>query len=183
MSATNFSNIYKCPAQYFFNTILRENVQIHSRTNIQANELGTLYHKILESFYKQLKAENLPLIYNDNTANLLNKVLREKLPLDKYKEYGIYPLIWLQYIDDITNVLHNFIKLDFDFLTRYQMQPNAFEQKTQKPVELTFGETKYLCKGTIDRIDISADGKTVQIIDYKSGKEQTNLSKAIFDNG
>lgn len=138
-----------CPLQYKYRYILK----IPLPTNA-AESFGTSVHRTLERFYRMMKeAKKL------SKEELLNLLKEEWIPVG-YKNKTYEEKMKNRGIDMLSYYFDNFHKSD--------AIPLYLEQvfKIKLSASLTVG-------GKIDRIDNAGGGK-IEIIDYKTGKRQTD---------
>lgn len=180
ISPSDLQNLYKCPARYLFDRITdREEEVTFERTEISPLKKGTLYHEILENFYKYIKQNNMfDKLFSNGAKNLLNDFLPQYLAKENYKKYGLYPIVWQIICLNMAEHLGNFVTEDIKIMQETGFYPYLFEDK--QITEITIGNKPLKLRGKLDRIDISQDGKSYKIIDYKTKKESSEITKAIF---
>jgi RecB family exonuclease len=120
--------------------------------SIDALDLGSLYHAILEDYY-QLQARDIVAV--------AQKHFRE------FERRGVtgYPTVWEIKKQIVVEELGAFIERDRAASAGWQ--PTKFEEEfhavaVAPPVRL---------RGKIDRIDLSDDGRCARVLDYKTGRQ------------
>ena len=180
LSPSSISNLYKCPAYYLFDNILkRKDISVLQRDNLDAREKGILAHKILEGFYKHLLKNNLyDKVFAGGSLNMLQGFIDEKLPEQDYKKYGLYPLLWVSYCKNIERELKEFVVNDLQKIQETKKFPAYFEED----ISANLGPFKI--QGKIDRIDVATDNSCFNVVDYKTGsKKDDGIETLIFQKG
>ncbi len=158
ISTTSLEDFFGCPFYYFQKHVLgiERWEEPESAFSIDALDLGSLYHAILEDYYRS---------HASNIATVAEK------HFDEFQRRGVtgYPTVWEVKKQIIMEELGAFIERDRNASVGWR--PTDFEKKFQgiavaPPVKL---------RGTIDRIDRSDDGKRARILDYKTGRVPRNV--------
>ncbi len=165
-SATALEDFFGCPFYYFQKHILHveEWDEPEATFAIEALDLGTLYHRILEDFYRD--------------GQSLDKICAKRFA--EFEAQGVtgYPTVWTIKKEIIREELAAFIARD-QRNSSGQWKPAEFEKSFDNlnvapPVQL---------RGKIDRIDFSPDGQRARILDYKTGKTPRGLRDDSFAKG
>jgi RecB family exonuclease len=181
ISPSDLQVLFKCPARALFDKITsKDEERPLLREGLAPLAKGTLYHKILESFYKYLKQNNLfgkisPVAARETLKDFLDGPLHK----DDYKKYGVYPLAWDAQRAQMAAALEHFVEEDFNLLREGGFEPLLFEEKME--AEIFPGGAALKLRGKLDRVDVSLDGKIYRIIDYKTKRESAEIKKAIFE--
>ena len=162
ISATSLENFFRCPFYYFQKQILKTQPweEPEAVLTIDASDLGSLYHIILEDYYGQQPGADLDAIFAAR--------FRE------FEEHGNtgFPAIWelkKQIIrEEITTLIQR---------ADPKWRPVDFEKEfdnltVSAPVKL---------HGKIDRIDQQDD--RLRVLDYKTGKFKDGLKDNDFRGG
>ena len=156
ISATALEDFFGCPFFYFQKHILHTEKweEPEATIVIDAADLGSLYHTILEDYYRN-GGELLPVI---------EKHFRQ------FEREGVtgYPTVWEIKKEAIRQELTAFVARETRRLGD-EWKPTDFEKEFKDlmvapPVRL---------RGKIDRIDRSTNGKHARVLDYKTGKLPT----------
>lgn len=170
LSASQLETYNGCPYKYFQQYTLQ--IQPWNQPILQANELGSLVHHIIEN--------NSDCFKNQQTAN---QFLIDKLPKRIHQQMQSYleahPIIqnkanhpYNQYfLQCLKQDLYTTICILVD-----HMKVSSFSlNKTEKKVMYEYGDFKI--KGIIDRVDTFRE--YIKIIDYKSSNKELDLSLAM----
>jgi ATP-dependent helicase/DNAse subunit B len=158
ISATSLEDFFGCPFYYLQKHVLgiERWEEPEAALSIDALDLGSLYHAILEDYYRS------------HASNIATVAERH---FDEFQRRGVtgYPTVWEVKKQIIMEELGAFIQRDRNASVGWR--PTDFEKKFQgitvaPPVKL---------RGTIDRIDRSDDGKRARILDYKTGRVPRNV--------
>ena len=153
ISATSLEDFFGCPFYYFNKHILHLEPweEPEAAVMIDAADLGSLYHAILEDFYRK----------GGDLADVIDEHLR------RFEREGVtgYPTVW--------EIKKEIIRQELTaFVAREQRRfaegwtPVGFEKEFNG---VAVAPPVRLC-GKIDRIDRSKDGKRALVLDYKTGK-------------
>ncbi len=178
VSATSLENWGTCPFRYFLGHVLRLGAleTPEETTSITPLERGSLIHRILERFMKQVNEEKLLPApgeeWSDTLRGRLFRIAGEEFSLAESRGVTGKPLLWKLEKQDILTDLETFFEEDSKL--------RSFHGTRGVLVEAGFGsgggvpdvedpETGIRFRGYIDRIDVGMDGGSVLVIDYKTG--------------
>ena len=190
ISPTRLESWARCPFSYFLGHVLRLSAldTPEETVTISALDRGGLMHKILERFIKE---SDIPPPGQDWTpedrARLTLIAHRE---FDRVESRGVTgkPILWDLDKEELLSDLDTFLEEDSNLRQEHG--------STSIEVELNFGsagntptvtdaESPLRFRGQIDRIDLTADGRSVLVIDYKTGRPDyfRGLEKDAIDRG
>ncbi len=178
-SASLLESYANCPFAYF----LKHNLNAKKRKlyEVEAMDIGNLFHLILDSFMKHL--EKIGKAWNEadekDVEDFVEGFTTDEFEIFNETAANNYLLRRLKRIAKASlNALTNHIKAG-------KFRPLSTEFAFKEPItELAItlsdkdgGEQRVVLRGRIDRIDIWENGKThyVKIIDYKSGKKTFDI--------
>jgi RecB family exonuclease len=182
LSATRLETYAACPFRYFLSEIL--NLQAvpspEEIRRIEPRDRGTLLHKILHDFYKRAAAE-LPLPLRPDRLPAARRIMEEAArqafsEAEVRGETGL-ALLWELDRQSLLEDLQAFLKKEAasdagfipkDFEVSFGFEPK--QGKSPRPSLLLEDKTTVFLRGRIDRVDWSAGGESLRIVDYKSGK-------------
>jgi ATP-dependent helicase/DNAse subunit B len=153
ISATSLEDFFGCLFYYFQKHVLgiEKWEEPEAALSIDALDLGSLYHAILEDYYKSGARDILAVATQHFHA---------------FEQRGVtgYPTVWEIKKQIVTEELGAFIERDAKASAGWR--PAKFEEKftglaVAPPVRL---------QGTIDRIDLSDDHSRARVLDYKTGR-------------
>lgn len=180
ISATALTTYLNCSLQFFFRYVAKIKEPEEISENLEANQIGSVLHQVLEWFYQDLVGENP----NITAARIRNK--RSEIPslckaalsqvLFKNKSQlrntnsmqTIVLRIVEEYVDAI--LLHDENIAPFRIIEL----ENKNDYKYRFPVNVKGRPHDVLLYGIIDRVD-EKDG-TVRIVDYKTGRDEVKFS-------
>jgi ATP-dependent helicase/DNAse subunit B len=154
ISTTSLEDFFGCPFYYFQKHVLGivPWEEPEAALSINALDLGSLYHSILEDYYKS-QAHDVVVV--------AEKHFRE------FERRGVtgYPTVWDIKKQVIVEELAAFVERDR--ATAVGWQPTKFEEEfngiaVAPPIRL---------RGKIDRIDLRDDSSRARVLDYKTGKQ------------
>jgi ATP-dependent helicase/DNAse subunit B len=158
ISATSLEDFFGCPFYYFQKHVLGIEPweEPEAAVAINALDLGSLYHAVLEEYYKS---------HTRDIVSVAEKHFRE------FEQRGVtgYPTVWEIKKQIIVEELSAFIERDRAASVGWQ--PAKFEEEfhgiaVAPPVRL---------RGKIDRLDLSDDNARARVLDYKTGKQPRDV--------
>lgn len=147
---------------------------------LESASLGSIVHEILELAVSDLEAGKGFASAGERTIKAAIKRALKKTRKRWESEELIPPsLIWEHALEEITQMCVNALTAKDDNWSDAKSYPEAsfggMRQKSEatSPWDVistvTIPGTKLQIRGSIDRLDISADGKQARVIDYKTG--------------
>ncbi|MDB5121201.1 MAG: ATP-dependent nuclease subunit [Sphingobacteriales bacterium] len=173
ISATALTTYLNCSLQFFFRYVAEIKEPEEVAENLEANQVGTILHQVLEWFYQDLaatdkeitakrikeKREDLPFLCRQALSELLFK------KRDQLKNPNSMQQIILRIVEEYVNVV-----LDHDEKTapfHIVELENKKDYKYRFPIEINNSAHEVSLYGIIDRVD-EENGHT-RIVDYKTG--------------
>ena len=173
ISATAITTYMGCQLQFFYKYIAKIKEPDTISENLEASQIGSIFHQVMEWFYQQLTASH-PLISSESIRvkrkdipNLCKQALAKELYKNKdhiYKPNSMQLIILRiveEYVDAV--LLHDEQIAPFRIIEL----ENKKDYKYRFPIELKGSRHEVLLYGIIDRVD-EKDGVT-RIVDYKTG--------------
>lgn len=179
----------ECPQQFFFRTMLevRELEDPEHELQIDLRKKGTLDHRILERFYRDLPSDwiaagttgSVPRL-EPRIAKVLDEIIETEFLRFDRENPAVNPTFRRIEKRLTRETLHDFVAADLSDLTRGDYQPVQFEYRFgasdkyglpdyPHAVVVSAGDHPIQVYGSIDRIDRKPDG-TLRVVDYKSGR-------------
>jgi ATP-dependent helicase/DNAse subunit B len=177
-SASRLESYRNCPFGFFVDHVLNLNPREEPTEGLEAWQLGTIYHRILEGVY------GAPGIIDP--AGLVQ--LLEALPgvggaiLDAApRELGFRETAWwhqtrAEILENVRCSLEALVALPGDFVP--VQHEAAFGLQGQPLLVVDQGEDSFRLGGYIDRVDRAPDGR-LRVIDYKTAGSWTYNKKAV----
>ncbi len=165
ISASQLENYFKCPLNYFLNSILK--IKERETNDISSIDVGNIIHIILYEYYKRNKnVGDINLFVQDEINRFLQTEEHLKLnsnspTIVNLQQELIRIIDGLNYIDK--NSLYLPFKFEFEFAGK-----NALQLKNISLI------------GKVDRID--KYNNFLRIIDYKSGMADASLKELYYGN-
>jgi hypothetical protein len=182
-SPTKLQRWAECPFKYYLGDILRISTleQPEEIMTISAMDKGSLIHEILERFVATVQEQgDLPDFgqpWTDSHVTLLTKIADEEF--EKAEADGLTgrPIFWGLAKEEIRHDLVAFLDSDGKWRGNEQTKPLWVERRfgfgndeDLPPVIITRKNGSHIrLRGIIDRVDESASGTNLIVIDYKSG--------------
>ena len=196
VSATSLESWAACPFRYFLGHVLRlGTVETPEEImTISALERGSLVHKILERFIRDAGAEgNLPEPgegWSMQARDRIIEIAREEFAAAESRGVTGKRTLWKLERQDIEADLDTFLEEDAQVRGEHgsaSIRVEAafgFAGAPPAGMELSDG-TRIGFRGMADRLDISADGSSVLVIDYKTGgaRSYRELEDDVIDRG
>ena len=187
VSVSSIENYYKDPFAHF----LIQGLKIRERKQFEIlpTTSGSYFHEFLDLFMKYSIDHQIDLakLSDNEFKEIIEKIKRELNQLTSYMIFNNHPRYMIQ--KD---------QLDFTIVRYLNLVRQQMKQTQLKPkfTELVFGHQhadlkqvpKYLLQsggyltltGKIDRLDFDDQQQYFQVIDYKSGKKDFNLSDIYY---
>ena len=169
-SVSRYETFYMCPYRHFLNYGLR--LEKRREYEVQATDLGTIYHDTLEKYFNKVKEEGFSYreIGDDDSHRIVADCTEEAIA-----GIGNDILSSSARNENLKSRIKEITERTTDVL-REHVKAGLFEPEE---FELPFDEKlseNVLFRGKIDRVDIYDGGDLyVKIIDYKSGQKQFNI--------
>ena len=173
-----------CPYRYFLGRVLRVAEQDEAEDDLVISPLerGALIHDILHTFFSSVAGPQTPNdAWTESHRRSLENIAIDKCDAAERRGVTGRDLLWQrerQLIqDDLQELLTQDNKRRADRGVIQVSSEYAFGLAGSPPVSLTLpdGRTVHL-RGKIDRIDQSADGGRIEVIDYKTGQSRPTRS-------
>ena len=178
-SASRLESYRACPFWFFVSRVLRLESRPVPAVGLDAAQLGSLYHAILEQLY-QAVADPADL---DQLLAALPEVARSVLDAAPREQQFRPTAWWEQTRAEIEATLRQTVTALHE--QRGDFVPQAYEQRFGlgeiPALTVREGADAFRLRGLIDRVDRAPDGR-VRIIDYKLGGK-TGYSNAAFERG
>ena len=181
LSPTSLQRWAECPRRYLLESVLGVHETLRPEEVLRLNPLdrGTLVHDALERFFRErATSADLGQPWSDTDSQRLLTILGETC--DEVESQGLTgkPVLWAIQRQRLFDELDLFLARDSAHRLAGGLIPTSFEvafggsSDEIGPVSLTVGDRTLRFKGRIDRIDVTADGSAVEVIDYKTGGAQ-----------
>ncbi len=178
ISPTRLETWATCPFRFFLGNVLWLGAQEtpEDTTRITPLERGKLIHKILEDFIVQSRDDALipapgnPWTVADNRR--LQQIAEMEFDAAEFRGVTGKRLLWELEKQNIRDDLDAFLEAEAALRERINTGEIRVEESfglgSESP-EVLDKATGLRFRGYIDRVDISADGKSVLVMDYKTG--------------
>lgn len=177
-SASRLEDYGTCPYKFYVNSVLKLAAKESPELGLDAAQLGTVYHRILEMVYRNAETAA-------DTGQLLASL--EDIAASVFQKapstYGFRPSpLWEVEKVQFLNVLRKTIEGLAEISAGWK--PILFEQKfgiQDTPVlQIDLGAEQIQLHGVIDRVDQNGAGE-IRVVDYKTGG--SNLEKTDLLSG
>ncbi len=172
-SATRLERMAACAFRYFASEILELGEPAEGR---EASQMGNILHKTLETYFKSLTVKARKTgSYVEDTARMKNDLkaffepIAEKSPLSRGKRYRFNLQLTV-----MKKALELFAETEKELFEKRGFTASAFElrfgygEKSEPGfLEISSAAGTVRLRGQIDRLDVSPDGKSAVVTDYK----------------
>ena len=194
VSATSLESWATCPYRYFLSHILHLGAleTPEEITTISARDRGTMVHDILKRFLEESQSagETPPPgeSWSDASRQPLMRIAGEEFRKTEAKGIVGSPLLWRIATLDVRDDLEAFLEADAGVRAGHgtaQTMPEASFGFGGTSPTVQDPETGMLFRGRIDRLDLSDDGTSALVIDYKTGSPRSyrRLAEDAIDQG
>ncbi|MBL8116138.1 MAG: PD-(D/E)XK nuclease family protein [Anaerolineae bacterium] len=179
-SASQFNDYGVCGFRFFAKRLLKLEAIREPEEGMDAAQLGTLNHAILETTYRRLQEQNVGITpENQDKAVTVLRETADEILRDAPAQIGFRAAsTWAHEQVILTRKLEALVRLDFSDKTpliRFSDQARQvyrletpFSDVADGSIELELGDgIRVRAQGYIDRIDRIGDG--IVVIDYKTG--------------
>ncbi|MBN1568883.1 MAG: exodeoxyribonuclease V subunit gamma [Acidobacteria bacterium] len=184
VSASRLEEYAKCPYYFFLKRGMELELweEAEPFEAIDPLERGTIVHSILETFLKDYCGEKFLAASEEKLRQDLNLLARDIL--EKSRPAGLPALLWEIECDSLLKIFNQWLAFEKNRATQ-GLLPARLEQpfgefpgvETFPPFRLRAGKYTFDFRGRIDRIDVSRDGKTARVVDYKTGSLPDSMSR------
>jgi ATP-dependent helicase/nuclease subunit B len=185
ISATALTTYMNCAVQFFYKYIAKIEEPKELTENLEANNIGSMLHFVLERFYEELKAES-PDITKERIAEhrkqlgRLGRIAFARIMAgDEHQvvnHNGMQQVV-LAIVAEYANVILNYDELQapFSILDLESKDEIGFK------IDVQGQERSLTLHGIIDRVDLK-NGVT-RVVDYKTGRDELQFTSLddIFD--
>lgn len=175
----------ECPFQYFASTVLGLTplAETLSEGELNAKDLGRLFHRVLEIFYQKGILSPSPLSVKIGDAEITQKI--EEACQACWREFqdvagSLYPVAWKATRNLVRKRLEKFLKQDLQQQWETGFRPVYLEKSMCEEIpHLDATGPSPLFTGRPDRIDVRKGRNSVafRVIDYKSGRPSRGKGK------
>lgn len=187
ISATALTTYMNCPTQFFYKYIAGIEEPKELSENLEANNIGSMLHYVLERFYAELK-EQSPYITRERIVayrkelGRLGKAAFAKIMADdenkSFNHNGMQQVV-LAIVAEYANVIldHDEKEAPFTMIGQESKDEISFH------IEVNGQQRELTLHGIIDRVD-QKNGVT-RVVDYKTGMDDLQFSSLedLFDPG
>jgi RecB family exonuclease len=177
-SASRLEAYRACPFWFFVGYVLGLEPRAEPAEGLDARQLGTLYHRILEHVYREAAD---PTDLDQLLAALpavAARLLDEAPQREGFRETAWWAQTRAEIEANVRRSLAALAELPGDFAPlRHEA---AFGLREEPPLVVRDGDDVLLLHGFIDRVDRDPAGR-VRIIDYKTGGPSSFTNKAVAE--
>ncbi len=171
-----------CPHQYYLNQVLRLKEINVPEPDPRRDIKGNIIHDILEMFVHK----HLSVYANAKLRPTATSALEERLDQYFWLAANKQPE-WMNFPQSAREVFHTralsatsgFIRKEWAWLDAGDKQ--TLPTKTEWAFETKLPGSEFTIKGRIDRIDVTPDGRSFTVIDYKTGSSDEHGKAAMND--
>lgn len=186
-SVSRLEQYVNCPFSHFIKYGLRPRER--KMYTVAAPDLGELFHRSIEGFTSRLQQDELDwrTLEEDQCEKIIDEIMDEILP--EHNNGVMLSTNRLKYLSQrLKRISKRAVWLLTDHIKRSTFNPIGHEisfgsKGTYPPIEIELpGGERMLLEGRIDRADIydENDDVYINVIDYKSGVENFDLSDAFY---
>lgn len=171
-SISKLEQYKECPFSFHMQYGL--NLKEKDEFKIKSIDTGSFMHDVVDSFFEQIKEENIKTLTKEEVKKIVDDIICEKLALRKNLIFTSTPKFIV-----LTNRLKKVVTESIYYIV-YQMQNSDFKILGNE-VEFTKMIDNIEIIGKIDRVDIAEneEGQFIRIIDYKSSSRNLDFNKMV----
>ena len=174
-SASRLEEYGTCPHKFYIHTVLGLDAKEPPELGLNAAQLGSIYHRILELVFRSASAANDTSLLLTTLEDIAANVFLKAPAVLGFRPSPLWEVEKAQFLDVLRKTILALDKVNQDW------EPIRFEQKfgiddiPALEIDLE-AETVYV-RGVIDRVDKNSKGE-IRVMDYKTGGsylEKTDL--------
>jgi RecB family exonuclease len=183
-SASRLESYAKCPYLFFLQRVMGLVALEEPDTQLSLDPLvrGEAIHSILERFLREFSGELFAKSSIEDLETALQSIAGATL--DNIRPPGMQELLWEIERRTLEQLLANWLRFEKTraaegLLPAYFERPfGTFGPGEAYPdLPIQAGKHRFVFRGRIDRIDISADGRSARVIDYKTGRLPETMNR------
>lgn len=194
ISPTGLESWATCPYRYFLGHVLglRSLDTPEETIAISPLDRGALVHEILETFIRETvehgKLPSAQEMWSPDDRQRLMNIAAGAFRTAEMQGLTGKKLLWEMDREAIRSDLESFLEQDVDLRARQRTHTIGVETAFGfggDTTDVTDPETGIRFRGSIDRLDVSADGESIMVIDYKTGSPApfAGLEEDVIDRG
>lgn len=168
MSVTDFDSFLRSPAGWYLERRLGLNELDTQTRELSPSNLGTLVHKVLDSFGKDESMRDMedPAAIHDALSHLLDTTTRSL--------FGTHPPAAVLVQSELLRHRLGWFAHHQSLRRRegWRIVHSEWSPDKEDPPTMIVDDVPMVLRGKIDRIDVHEDGYRWAVIDYKTGKLQ-----------
>jgi len=179
-SASRLESYRSCPFGFLVGHVLDLETREEPTEGLDARQLGTLYHHILEKVYQAASSQGPPgLVQLLEALPAVGASILDAAPEELgFRESAWWLQIRAEILEKVRRSIEALAALPGDFVPLGHEA--AFGLKGQPPLVVRQGADSFRLRGLIDRVDRAPDGR-VRVIDYKTAGPWTYTGKAVAE--
>ena len=179
-SASRLEAYCGCPFRFFVGSVLELEPKLEPQAGLNARQLGTIYHRILELVYQDSSVQDVADVEQVLAAlpRAAKSVLDDAPRTEGFRETAW----WAQTREEIEDNVRRSLQALAENCAAKGFKPVGFERRFFDPDEVlvSVDEHSFRLHGVIDRVDQMPDGR-VRIIDYKTAGPGEYTNRALDD--
>ena len=172
-SASSLNCYRGCPLKFCYEKVLSIKEEEEAEDALQANELGTLIHTVMEKIFNEAARNREPLTaeylkpWQQKVTAMVDQTFEEKFGKNRNR------IGKNSFLLEVANAqIDEYLTKEIERVGKHQIVIQSCEQELAHTIAPTAGQPEIRFHGIADRID-SIDG-TVRILDYKTGSLEDN---------
>ncbi|HSP56481.1 MAG TPA: PD-(D/E)XK nuclease family protein, partial [Dehalococcoidia bacterium] len=169
VSPTSLENYAACGFRYLCRSLLRLSFveEPDERELMDPAARGTLIHRVLERFFREARAAGRPAVgerWSDGDRQRLVSIAEEEMEAARQRGISGLEAYSRHELRTMRADIERFLEEDDAFRAETGAVPASFEESI--PETLVAGVR---LRGRVDRVDITPDGSSAWVVDYKTG--------------
>ena len=179
-SASRLESYRACPFFFYVGSVLGLESREEPTEGLDARQLGTLYHRILEEVYQAPSVRDpTDLEQLLSALPVVGAAVLDPAPEEQgFRETAWWVQTRAEILENVRRTLVALTELPGDFVPH--LHEAAFGLKGQPPLVIGQGQASFRLRGFIDRVDRAPTGQ-VRVIDYKTPAPWAYTQKAVAE--
>lgn len=189
LSVSTIERFNKCAFYYMMETVLRIRPRV-DETSVKLNLLGLLVHDMFEHSIADIAKESLSVegigayletLDDSKLDSLADKYfnlarIRSTSPDRNTSLFEVMPGM------KVKRVFKRLLPDILRYCVENKYMPTMFEQKIERlevPYIVSVSDHQFVFRGSIDRVDVNEDDKSLRVVDYKTGSKTIDIKSLI----
>jgi ATP-dependent helicase/DNAse subunit B len=167
-----------CPYLFFVGSVLHLEPRAEPAEGLDARQLGSIYHRILEQLYQSVMDPSDPEQLLAALPDVAGEILDEAPQREGFRETAWWAQTRVEMGETVRRSVQALAEEQGEFIP--YLYEAAFGLRGRPRLVVREGEDRLRLHGVIDRVDRTPDGR-LRVIDYKTSGPSTYTNRAVTE--